>query len=234
MINRLVVNGCSYIYNYHAGGGTADLATRLNILNYQNLSEAGSCNNRIIRTTLRDIYHATQPTLYVLGMTFVNRYELTVLNECNEDGTWVSFSGGQQTQWDPLYRNEITLNDINAYDKSFVNIMMSSDLLEDLMLRLVSLIDTAHSNNHRILIYNTAESIVNFFSEQPRFKLFKTRKEIVNEYTWKSVPWQLQQGAKHPPEDVIFPKNCRHISPGEHQWLNNFLTEYIQEYKILQ
>ena len=56
MIQRLVVNGCSYMKMYGIGGGHTDLAARLQIPNNSCIAIPGSANSKIIRTTLRDMY----------------------------------------------------------------------------------------------------------------------------------------------------------------------------------
>ena len=88
MIDRLVVNGCSYMHYYATGSGHIDLAQQLEIPVAESLAMNGSCNSRIIRSTLRDCYTTQQSTVYVIGLTFFHRYELTVRqdNPTNIDG----------------------------------------------------------------------------------------------------------------------------------------------------
>ena len=88
MISRLVVNGCSYVKCYDRGNGHIDLAERLNIPSAYSLALPGSCNNRIIRTTLKDSYITDHPTLYIVGLSFLNRSELPVgqKKELKENG----------------------------------------------------------------------------------------------------------------------------------------------------
>jgi hypothetical protein len=64
--------------------------------------------------------------------------------------------------------------------------------------------------------------------------LFRERKEIIQGFKWRSIPWQFDQGAAYLEEDQKYPWNCRHVAPGDHQYLNDFLYNYIQEHKILQ
>ena len=79
MIQRLVVNGCSYMDVYASGNGHVDLASRLNIPTMESIAQSGCNNSRIIRTTLKDSYLTTEPTLYVLGVTFISRSEAPIL-----------------------------------------------------------------------------------------------------------------------------------------------------------
>lgn len=237
MIQRLFVNGCSYMHLYHQGGGTADLAKKLEISKSLSEAKSGACNGRIIRTTLRDMYASQVPTLYLLGMTFVHRYELTLLQDPTEDGHWVSFNpwmpswpNGPPTNW----QKNLTMTELNNFGKLYTKMIYGKDLLEDLMYRLRCLIDTAKQQSHKILIFNTAEHGVDKWITDSKFDLFKNNVHIIGGFRWKSIPWQFEQGASYLPQDEQFPANCRHVRPGDHHWLNQFLLDYINEHKILQ
>lgn len=234
MINRLVINGCSYMNYYHQGGGTQDLADRLGLSECLSLAKNSICNSRILRTTLRDMYSTHTPTLYVLGTTFINRYELTLLEQPDFDGTWVSCNGQPVNHLPTIYKKVATLASINSFAKSHVDLMNGKDLLEDLMYRLLCLIDAAKNKSHRMLIFNTAEHAVDYYLDESRYDLLKQPVEVIGGFHWRSIPWQFEQGATYPPEDEQYPADCRHVSPGQHRWLNEFLTNYIQEHKILQ
>ena len=98
----------------------------------------------------------------------------------------------------------------------------------------MSLIDTLHYQGHRVIIFNTAESGVDYWLiDNPQFDPIRTRKEIINGLLWRSIPWQLDQGATWPLEDNRHPRDCRHVAPGEHKWLNEFLIDYIKANNIL-
>lgn len=107
MINNLVVNGCSYMEVYAGGSGHVDLAKRLNMAHSHSLALGGSANSRIIRTTLKHSYTVEQPTLYVLGMTFVSRREIPILDPVHGrsfEGMWTNpqnqdFESQWQAQW---------------------------------------------------------------------------------------------------------------------------------------
>ena len=234
MIDRLVINGCSYMNYYHQGGGTQDLASRLGLSECLSLAKNSVCNSRILRTTLRDMYSAHTPTLYVLGTTFINRYELTLLEQPDFDGTWVSCNGQTINRLSDAYKTEATLTSINNFARSHVDLMNGKDLLEDLMYRLLCLIDAAKNKSHQVLIFNTAEHAVDYYLHEPRYDQLRQTVEIVGGFHWRSIPWQFEQGATYPPEDEQYPANCRHVAPEQHQWLNEFLTNYIKEHKLLQ
>jgi len=232
MINRLVTNGCSYMAYHHKGGGTLDLANKLNITSFNSLAKNSVCNNRILRTTLRDLYSTTVPTLYIIGITFVHRYELTVLDNPGIDGRWQSFNGTHNSM-NPEYHDQVSLKDLENFSRAWNNIIYDIELFEDLTFRLMSIVDAANRLGHKILVFNTAEHLADYFIEDSKFDILKTKIELIQGLKWKSIPWQFEQGAKWPQEDEVYPENCRHVQPGDHAWLNKFLIKYIDQYKIL-
>ncbi len=234
MIQRLVTNGCSYM-QYHANGhGHLDLADRLGIKNSESLAMNGSCNSRIIRTTLRDCYNTTQPTLYVIGVTFFHRYELSIRQGNPEpDGKWVSFNGNQSAMFHD-YESHITKKDLYVYSELYDKLLYLNEVGIDLQWRLLSLIDTLHYQGHRVVIFNTAEGGVDYWLvNNPKFDLLRKRKEIIQGLAWRSISWQFEQGARWPDADKEYPLECRHVLPGDHKWLNEFLTDYIKTNNIL-
>lgn len=232
MFDRLVLNGCSYMAYYHKGGGTADLCQQLNIKKQQSLAKNSVCNSRIIRTTLRDMYSADEPTFYVIGITFVHRFELTTLACSTDDGHWNSFNGLTVHQFEPRH-SQVTDDDLEHFNRAWNNIMYDKELFGDLVYRICSLVDAAKHLGHRILVFNTAEHVVDFV-DFSKYSVLENKKEIVDKLYWRSVPWQFEQGATWPREDEVYPENCRHVAPGDHKWLNKFLINYIDQYKILQ
>ena len=149
-------------------------------------------------------------------------------------GCWFSCNGLTYDELLPKFKKEITVSDFNTLAKIYTNVMNPRDLLEDLMYKILCLIDAAKNKSHRILIFNTIEDLIDYHVDDPEFALFKQRKEIIGGFQWRSNPWQFEQGATYIPEDEPYPLACRHIVPGQHHWLNEFLTNYIKEHKILQ
>ena len=234
MITRLVANGCSYILEY-SQGGLKDLSQRLGIDFYENLALAGSCNGRIIRTTLKDSYQTSMPTLYVIGITYLSRHELPLLSGRPEtDGKWQSINNNfkKQTNLDSHFSH----NDIKEYcslwDK--FTILGIEDLAVNLQYQLLSLRDSLQYRGHRCVIFNTAESALDWVINNSAFDLLKSQKQLVHGLKWKSIPWQFEQGAIWPKEDEHLPLEARHVAPGQHLWLNEFLVDYINQHGILE
>ena len=222
--------------NYYAqGNGHVDLANKLGMTNAKSLAANGSCNRRIIRTTLRDCFANTEPTLYILGMTFLTRYEFPAAqNRQNNDGKWISFtrsSTSMNKEFDPYFTQQNLLKFWELYDK--FTLLGLPDLAEDLMYSILSLISTLHYRGHKVVIFNTAEHTVEYFLKDSAFDLFRQQKEVVGGFEWRSIPWQFKQGADYSPEDEQYPADSRHVAPGQHHWLNEFLTNYLREHNIL-
>jgi len=234
MIQRLVTNGCSYMHVHAQGNGHLDLANCLNINNSESLALSGSCNSRIIRTTLQDCYTTTQSTLYVIGLTFFHRYELSVRQgDPTPDGKWVSFTGTGASMFTD-YEQHITKKDLGIYADLHAKFLYLSEVGMDLQWRLLSLIDALHHQGHRVVIFNTAEAGVDYWlTNNPKFDPVRSRREIIDGLKWRSIPWQFDQGAKWLSEDEKHPLECRHVAPGNHKWLNQFLIDHINANNIL-
>jgi hypothetical protein len=198
------------------------------------LSAPGSCNNRIIRTTLRHSYQTDKPTFYLLGMTFLNRTELPILQNQTEDAHWISFQNQAiQKKWAWPWTDNDTEQFVKLYLKSqFVHI---KDRCEDLMYHLLALIASLTTRGHECLIFQQAENRYQEFLQE--LKLFSSTPIFVGNFEWQAIPWQLEQGARPVEADIQnknIPRDMLHVAAGQHKWLNEFLLEYVNEFKILK
>jgi hypothetical protein len=90
-LKRIYTNGCSFTYDnyiYHDLKGIAygDILAQKYNVDYLNMGLPGSCNRRIIRTTLRDAIEFTNDTLVIIQLTILQRTEKF-------------FTPGQSNQW---------------------------------------------------------------------------------------------------------------------------------------
>ena len=163
MINALVVNGCSYMACYSEGNGHKDLATRLGITQSESLARSGSCNNRIIRTTLKHSYTTDKLCFYLIGLTFLDREELPIGKNDNEfEGRWLSVQNGFL---DNNFDNPWTQQDTDRYARLKATVALTNnavDKLEDLMYRILSMISDLRSRGHRVLIFQQVDDIQNY------------------------------------------------------------------------
>lgn len=235
MIEQLVVNGCSYMDVYCMGLGHVDLAHRLGIKMAHKLAVSGCANSRIIRSTLKHSYIADVPTLYIIGLTFMSRWELPINDNSNEtEGRWVNPQARDlsiQWQFNWTGKDTETFKDLQFKSAVFAQ----EDQLEDLMYRLLSMLHDLRGRGHNAVIFNQADSAILEVIHSSKFQPFQTDASFVHGLSWLAVPWQQQQGAPVMtyPAGQEPPPEYRHIAPGRHHYLNAFLTNYIEEHKIL-
>jgi hypothetical protein len=240
MITRLVVNGDSYMEVYAQGAGHVDLAQRLNIPNSASLAIGGSADSRVIRTVLKDSYTTAESTLYVVGVGFLSRWEVPVLNN-DHDGT---FEGRWTNPQNQFYIDRWEHNWSQAETKKLMDLKLISDFysvpdrLEDLMYRLLAMVDSLHSRGHRVLIFQQADDIYQRYLDRYTFDLLKNNPVFVDGLKWRAVPWQVEQGVQtvNYGSNAAYqvPPEIRHPESGHHDLLNSFLQKYIVEHKILQ
>lgn len=240
---HLVLNGCSYAEMYSAGSGHKDLATRLGMESAQSLALGGSANSRILRTTAKHAHHNTVPTFYLLGLTFLARWELPIAeNRRSKDfeGRWINPQAqyGEERQWNWTDEDTAKYTEINF--KSVV--LAHDDMFEDLIYRCLGLRDFLWSRGHKVLFFNYCDKEAAQSAVQPRFEWFKNHVEFVEQYTWQATPWQHANGVE--PTDYFLNKNVdvtklpppelAHRASGKHNLINEFLTNYIQQHRILE
>jgi hypothetical protein len=216
------------------GGGHEDLAKKLGLSRSHTLAIGGSANSRIIRTTLKHSYQTSHATLYILGLTFLSRWELPVSTAMNEfEGAWIN----PQLQTQSNYQSHWTSKDTETFkDLNFKAATFGmTDMLEDLMIRLVCMVADLRSRGHQILIYNQIDDAIFEFLDQDRFKMLNQNLAFIQGLKWCAVHWQRDQGV--PVSDAYDnppPIKFRHLVPGHHNPLNIFLTDYIKQHNILK
>ena len=235
MIQQLVVNGCSYTHSYALGNGHTDLAQRLGITQADSIAISGSANSRILRTTLKHSYTAP-PTLYVLGMTFLSRLEIPICEPENDfEGRWVNpqnqeFAYRWQTGWSQKESEQFVDTKLKTEVYSIL------DRAEDLMYRMLSTIDSLKFRGHRVLMFQQADNLYHEYLNNSRLSLLNCH-EIIHGFGWRATAWQSAQGVEpknYGPGSPYVPPDMTHPAVGHHHKLNEFLTNYIQEHKILQ
>ena len=240
MIDRLFVNGCSYMNLYAQGNGHIELASLLGIKESTTIAKPGQCNDRIIRTTIQDMYCTNQKTLYVLGLTFLMRFDLPLNQHCDViDGHWITLHEDlipkQKNLWFPNIEQNQLLPYLHLHHRWILtHENMCRSVVKDLIGRLATLVAAARSLGHRMLIFRTVESPVWIGLQDQDLKIFTARPEMIQDLAWCSIPWQIKQGAKSPDSDANIPRDFRHILPGEHRFLNDFLFDYIKCNEILK
>ena len=232
MISRLVVNGCSYINYYVQGNGHTDLAKQLNIPLAYSLSLPGSCNNRIIRTTLKDSYITDQSTLYIIGLSFLNRTELPISQDTGFEGRWFSFQNQIPSNKIADFWSE--LDSQQAVDHNLkIESRVIKDKLEDLMFRLIPMISDLIKRQHQVIIFRQPDDYYTNYLDEKRFRFLKKYVNIVDGLKWGGLEFQAKQRIKFVEADKHLPKSLRHPLSGEHGPLNKFLVEYVTLHNLL-
>jgi hypothetical protein len=221
--------------SYAQGLGHVDLAAKLGIEKSQTLAIGGSANSRILRTSLKHSYQVQEPTFYVLGMTFLSRLEIPILDDLDQfEGRWTN---PQNQQFVSRWQQPWTQRDTDL----FVELKLKSevysilDRLEDLMYRVLSVINDLKSRGHGVLVYQQADNIYQDLLGNNRLTLFGCTPEIVQGYAWRAVAWQHSQGVPgnyngvklQVPPDMVHPKS------GHHEKLNEFLVNYIRQHHLI-
>jgi hypothetical protein len=233
-IQRLVVNGCSYSANYSQGGGAEDLAQRLGLSSWHSLAHPGSSNKRIIRTCIKDSFQTDQPSLYVIGLTFISRTELPILQTQDTfEGSWLSVGNHAPNRKD--YQENWNQSRVEQYIDLNLQAQVHSlpDRLEELMYQLLSLINDLNHRGHQALIFMQPADISGDDLQQARFEPLRSNKNIIGGLLWNSVLYQIESGARAVPGEEHIPANVRHVMPGEHKILNDFLENYIRTHQLL-
>jgi hypothetical protein len=234
---QLVVNGCSYMHKYAAGLGHVNLKTQLGIDFAQSITVSGSANSRILRTTLKHSYATTVPTFYVLGMTFVSRLELPICEEeTSFEGRWINPQNQEfKSRWQMHWTEQDSAQFVETKLKSEIYSIV--DRTEDLMYRMLATINDLKSRGHQILMYQQADNLYQEHLHNPKLALLNSCPEIVHGFKWRATAYQHEQGvpgSKYPPGSPYVPPDMTHAEQGHHHVLNAYLTNYINEHKILQ
>lgn len=230
---------------YASGNGHLDLAAQLGISHATSLAIGGSANSRIIRTTLKHSYQVTEPTLYVLGLTFVSRNEIPILGVPAKDedesfeGRWCN---PQNQEFSTRYDHFWNASESEKYVKQKLMVEAYSliDRTEDLMYRILSTIADLTSRGHRALVYQQADDSYRYLLESPRLSLLSSTDCIIDGFRWCAVGYQHEQGvAKASSGGGNFigqqstPDHMRHPKAGEHAVLNEYLVKYINDRNII-
>jgi hypothetical protein len=222
---------------YAVGNGPADLAQQLGLATSESLAIGGSANTRIIRTTLKHSYQTSKPTFYVLGMTFLSRLEIPILeNQTEFEGRWTNPQNQQFTKdWQHGWNQTETDQFVDIKLKSEIYSIL--DRTEDLMYKILSMISDLKSRGHSVLVYQQADDLYNQYLGNPRLELFNKVPNIIGGYFWKSIEWQHNQGV--PPMNYgstllhEVPEAIKHRDPAHYQILNKFLVDYIKTMQLL-
>jgi hypothetical protein len=244
LMQRLVVNGCSYMETYALGGGHRDLADRLGIAQAETLAIGGSANSRILRTTLKHSYQTAEPTLYVMGLTFVSRSEIPICTVDNEntsfEGRWINPQNQEfSDRWEHFWNRGLSEQFVKM--KLMTELYSLIDRTEDLMYQTLSAITNIQSRGHGVLVYQQADDSYHCHLTAPRLKQFQLSKNIIDGFSWCAIQYQHSHGVVSNRDQGLgnfigpqgVPENICHRAQGEHHVLNEFLVDYVRRNNII-
>lgn len=208
---NILLNGCSFMDNYYYKQHFDQLLDA----NTVNLARAGSCNRRIIRTTV-DYIEKNPVDLVVLGLTFYDRQESPFVNKLDP---WVSYNsqGIQAVYSNPADYSSITeYKLISDYVLSRYRYDINLHYIDALYLDLRMFAAYLRENNIKFLIFNTCDT-----------HLFENLGSGFVPFTFIGNVFLEQSGSKCMEQDQNLPVNARHHYEEDVIVLVHKLLEYI-------
>jgi hypothetical protein len=211
---NLLLNGCSFMDNYYY----QEHFNRLLDANTVNLSRAGSCNRRIIRTTV-DYVEQNPVDAVVMGLTFYDRQESPFVDR---EDPWISYnSQGMQAVFSNLadYSSTAEHKLVNDYILSRYRYDINEHYLDALYLDLRMFSAYLREKNIKFCIFNTCDRHHRPIDLGPGFIPFDF---IANEYL-------EQNGSIGMAQDQNLPPNARHHYGEDVIILVKYLINFIND-----
>jgi hypothetical protein len=225
-----LLNGCSFSANYKQAG---TLASQLGYDHFINLSRPGSCNRRIIRSTMEYLL-GNQAKFVMLGLTFWDRQEGSFLPNRTDKDTWVSFSpNGLSDPFIPKDSDLLFNNSRSSIEKYVLdryrydlNLRYIDQLLCDLLMFTAYL----DQNQIRYIIFNTCELEYATYYEQVnrRYQVaIRSNPRIISLTKFIMNMYLHECGAKQSIEETHLDPNCIHYDEREYRHVNEYMLNYI-------
>lgn len=216
-----------------------------------NAGKNGSCNRRIIRTTLRDLIELQNKhndnILCLVGLTFFTRTELwqPTIPVTSNDGNFqpivakhssLNWSKGLSTEIDNIH---LCVNqNIQEYYKQWLLHMSKEAIITDTVTDIVMLVNFCLQNDIKVLVFNNTQlwpkdpevAIEDVFLKSLVDKM-SSYKNVINPWTFSFKEYSLSLG--HQPKDKSKYGLDGHPNEDAHIDFGKFLIEYIEENKIL-
>jgi hypothetical protein len=172
----------------------------------------------------------------------MSRWELPIIDsDVKEEfeGAWINPQSQKRAS------NKFIWNWTDSDTETYKNLLFkastfaTADQLEDLMYRCISVASDLQRRGHKIIFWNNPDqSIPDAVKNSNSFDLLKNNPAFVDGLLWVAIPWQHEQGAAPAPAYPIPgiappPQDLRHISSLDYKYLNGYLTQWINDNKIL-
>jgi hypothetical protein len=216
-------------------------------LNLVNKGTSGSCNRRIIRTSLRDLnkLKSKDNVLLLLGLTFISRTEIwrPNINPNQNDGHFHPIKvNNHQINWAASGLIDTIVSNIHDYTDSEIKDYYREWLLHynpeaevtNLLTDLIMLTGWCKNNNIRYVIFSNVDCLpgndkVGYNSEfiQSLKETIDQDKNIIDPWTFSFGGYALAAGFE-PKDKLIYGK---HGHPGKqaHIMFGNYLVDHIKK-----
>lgn len=211
---KVLLNGCSFMDNYHYREQFAELL----VADVVNIAKPGSCNRRIIRTTVEHV-EQNHTDLVILGLTFYDRQESPFANKLDP---WVSYNAqGIQAVFSNIadYQSIEEFAQLNRYVDARYRYDINQHYLDSLYLDLRMLAGYLTYKNIKYCIFNTCDRHHKPVDLGTGFIPFNF---IGNEFL-------EQKGAEYFEQDSELPQNARHHYGKDVIILTQYLVDYIND-----
>jgi hypothetical protein len=211
----------------------------------------GSCNRRIVRSTLRtliDLVKTDEDILVLVGLTFISRTELWQpwLEPDKTDGDFHSISSKKimSLDWSKGLNNTFHSNvacnaddEVKDYYKQWLIHYSKEAAVTELLTDIIMLTNFAKNNGINILIFENCQKLPTlphvdvaspFLSNF--FKYINDSKNVINLWDFSFRDFSLNAGYK--PKDAHKLGNDGHPSEEAHEHFANHIIEYIRSHDI--
>lgn len=216
-----------------------------------NAGKPGSCNRRIVRTSLRDLIdlkNKNNEILCLVGLSFISRTELwqpsipAVSNDGNFHSLAVDHTKFKWTQG--LVDTQITdihlaaPTQVQEYYKQWLLHMSKEAIITDTIADIIMLKDFCLQNNINILIWSNTQ----IWPSEPEVatsdvflkdfvEYISASKHIINPWKFSFQQYAIEQGYR--PKDEHLYGLTGHPGETAHRDFANFLINYIKQKEIL-
>jgi hypothetical protein len=217
-----------------------------------NAGQGGSCNRRIIRTSLRDLMNLKNQSnteiLCLIGLSYITRTELwqSSIPAVSNDGNFHAIvADHKKFDWtkglvDTLVPNiHLTVSSqVREYYKQWLLLMSKESIITELCTDLIMFKNFCTQNNIKILIWSNTqkwpgnpEVAVGDIFLKTFVEYITTDKHFIDPWTFSFQQFSLDRG--HRPKDELVYGLSGHLDEHAHEDFANFLLKYIKENNIL-
>jgi hypothetical protein len=174
----------------------------------------------------------TDPTLYIIGLSFLTRTELPIKKTPDVfEGKWMNITNLPDPDAD--YEYGWGVQSVKSYIGIKLRAHNTSEQLEELMYQILSTVDSLTSRGHQAIVFRVPDDGYENLLMDTKFDLLKKSTNIIGGLSWGSLAYQYDNGVEQDSNDYDMPRNIRHPAIGQYQVLNKFLFNYLQDNQLV-